>query len=439
MDKLQQEEIEKIELRSEEFNEIVSMVPHWYEQWGITVVFSFMLLILVGCWFFKYPDMVTVRVDITIDNPPASVMAKATGKIEKIFVADNAQVRKDSILALLENPADFNEVLTMKGGIDSIGKLVKNPYPTLPEIVGNYTKLGDLQTPYSLFLKQYNDYKNFIYLDYHYKKIQTINKEIQQQQKYLLKLRNRANNTNEQLALTKKQFVRDSLLFKQNVIAASDFEKSQSLFLQSKNTYESVNSELLTTDMQVTRLQQSILDLESQKLEQTSQQQNVLKESLAVLSAKVQEWEKLYILKAPLDGKVTFTRFWATNQDIKTGDIVFTVVPNGSNNFIAKLQLPIQSSGKVKTGQKVIIKLDDYPYMEYGFIRGSINKISLVSSNDFYYAEVNLPQKLITTYGKDISAKKELRGSGEIIVRDERLLYKFLLPIRTILNKNEIE
>jgi len=71
MDQFQKVEVDKIELRSEEFNEIVSMVPHWYERWGITVVFSFMLLILVGCWFFKYPDMVTARVDITIYNPPA--------------------------------------------------------------------------------------------------------------------------------------------------------------------------------------------------------------------------------------------------------------------------------------------------------------------------------------------------------------------------------
>ena len=140
-----------------------------------------------------------------------------------------------------------------------------------------------------------------------------------------------------------------------------------------------------------------------------------------------------------MDGKVAFTRFWTTNQDIKTGDIVFTIVPTGLNNFIAKIQLPIQSSGKVKTKQKVIIKLDDYPYMEYGFISASINKISQVSSNDFYFAEVNLPQKLITTYGKDISAKKELRGTCEIIVRNERLLYKFLLPLRTIFNKNAIE
>jgi len=438
MDRSQKEEVEKIELRSEEFNEIVSMVPYWFERWGIVVVFSFMLLILIGCWFFKYPDMVTARVDITIDNPPSSVVSKATGKIEKIFVVDNGQVCKNGILALLENPADFNEVFKMKNGIDSMSKLIKDNCPDLLETIG-YTKLGDLQAPYSLFLKQFNDYKNFISLDYHYKKVQTIRKEIQQQQSYLVKLKYKSDNTREQLDLTKKQFRRDSLLFKQNVIAPSDFEKSQSLYLISKNTFESVNAELLTSEMEVTRLQQSILDLQSQKLEQTSQQLNVLKESLEVLSSRVQEWEKLYLLKAPMDGKVTFTRFWTANQDIKTGDVVFTVVANGSNNFIAKMQLPIQSSGKVKIGQKVIIKLDDYPYMEFGFIKASINKISLVSTNDFYYAEVNLPQKLITTYGKDISAKKELRGSGEIVVQDKRLLYRFILPFKAVLNKSAIE
>jgi len=439
MRKLQKEEWKDIELRSDELNEIVSMVPKWYERWGIIIIFSFLVIILIGCWFFRYPDVVTARVDVTIDNPPASVVSKVTGKIEKLFISDNALVKENEMMAFIENSADFNEVLKMKSNIDSMSKLIKNKYPILSETICNYRKLGDLQSPYSLFLKQYNDYNNFLSFNYHFKRIRTIYTEIQQKQQYLGKLRNRLSNTYEQLALTKNQFQRDSLLYKQNVIALLDFEKSQSLFLQAKNTYESVNSELLNNEMDVTRLHQSILDLESQRHEQTSQQENALKESLDVLSSKIEQWEDLYILKAPLEGKVTFTRFWATNQDIKTGDFVFTVVPSVRNNFIAKIQLPIQSSGKVKIGQKIIIGLDDYPLNEFGYIDATISKISLVSANDFYYAEVRLPQKLITSYGKDISAKKELRGTGEIIVKDERLLYRFLLPFRAIVNRNSLE
>jgi hypothetical protein len=117
---------------------------------------------------------------------------------------------------------------------------------------------------------------------------------------------------------------------------------------------------------------------------------------------------------------------------------VFTIVNPEFKGFIAKIQLPVQSSGKVKVGQKVIIKLDDYPYMEYGILHGKITKISLVPDNDTYYAELVLPAKLITTYNKDVSIKNELKGTAEIITENQRLLYKFIYPVRALISNNDI-
>jgi HlyD family secretion protein len=243
----------------------------------------------------------------------------------------------------------------------------------------------------------------------------------------------------EQLAIAQKQFTRDSLLYLNQVIAQFDFEKAQHNYLQAKGSYALARAEIIAVELQITKLNQNILDLLSERLGKNAQTHNVLNESLDILQLHIAHWEKAYVLKSATQGTVTFTRFWNDNQQVKEGEIVFTIVPSGSLSYIGKVQLPIHSSGKVKPGQKIMIKLDDYPYVEYGLLLGTIKKISLVSENEYYYAEVELPQKLITSYGTDISMKSEFKGQGEIITRNQRLIYKFINPLRSLWETNKIE
>ena len=118
------------------------------------------------------------------------------------------------------------------------------------------------------------------------------------------------------------------------------------------------------------------------------------------------------------------------NPNIKIGDTIFTIIPNGSKNYLAKVLLPVESYGKVKIGQKIIIRLDNYPFMEYGLLIGKINKILIIPGKDYYIAEVIFPNKLITSYKKEISLLVDLKGSAEIVIQNERLIYKFISPLK---------
>ena len=76
-----------------------------------------------------------------------------------------------------------------------------------------------------------------------------------------------------------------------------------------------------------------------------------------------------------------------------------TVIPENAGDIIGKIELPIAGSGKVKTGQNVNIKFANYPYMEYGIVKGEVQNISLVASDNAYSVLVILPEGLTTTYG----------------------------------------
>lgn len=104
-----------------------------------------------------------------------------------------------------------------------------------------------------------------------------------------------------------------------------------------------------------------------------------------------------------------------------------------------KVYLPIKGSGKVKPGQRVNIKLDAFPYMEFGTIKGKVLELShssIIQNNETYLLlDVELPDQLKTTYGQELLYSEQLIGTAEIITADIRLVDRLLNPIKTILKK----
>ena len=102
-----QEKASSIEIRSDEVQEIMGTPPKWIIRWGIVIIFLVVLVLLAGSFFYKYPDLIQARVTIVSENPPISVVARSDGKLDKIFVLDKQKVESNTILGIIENPANF--------------------------------------------------------------------------------------------------------------------------------------------------------------------------------------------------------------------------------------------------------------------------------------------------------------------------------------------
>ena len=101
------------------------------------------------------------------------------------------------------------------------------------------------------------------------------------------------------------------------------------------------------------------------------------------------------------------------------------------NEILGQVQLPAEGAGKIKNGCDVIIKLDNYPYMEYGSVKGKVKSISLTTNKnktadkneiDTYLVLVELPEELSTNYGSKLEFKYELKGTADIIANNRRLV-----------------
>jgi HlyD family secretion protein len=172
-----------------------------------------------------------------------------------------------------------------------------------------------------------------------------------------------------------------------------------------------------------------------------------------------------YVLIAPVNGTISFNGYWTTNQNVIGGEEVFTVIPGyeeipsqarddgqscqterrqtscrPERRHIGKAQLPIARSGKVKTGQKVNIRLENFPDNEFGILRGIVRNISLVPSQTgqtaYYTVEISLPEGLLTTYKKELPYLQNMQGQADIITEDISLLERFILPVKKILRES---
>jgi HlyD family secretion protein len=435
-----------IELRSEEFQEVLGAVPPWILRWGIIILAVFAVILITGSAVFKYPDTIPAQVTLTGSTPPAAVVARSSGKLKELFVSDNQEVKSGEYLAVIENPAKTEDVLELKRFLDGFGLRPRNDgqagADTAGYLPGKNLQLGSLQSLYSQFYTTLFEYSEYRRLAYFPQKIKMTKERVEQYEAQYQNLLRQQKISSEQFALAKKQFRRDSLLHLKGHISHEEYEKSQNVYLQGAMSRENMQSNVDNMRIQIAQLKESLLDTGQQDTEKSNGLQTQLQAQISQLKTEIESWEMNYVLQAPVGGKITFTNYWVENQNIPAGGEIFSVVPETDSGIIGKALLPIARSGKVKVGQKVNIRLENFPDNEYGILRGKVRNISLVPTQEGqtanYTLEIELPEGLITTYKKELPCLPNMQGRAEIVTEDVSLLERFFLPVKKILKESEV-
>ena len=426
----------KIEIRSDEVQEIMGTPPKWIIRWGIVIIFLVVLTLLAGSFFYKYPDLINARVTIVSENPPISVVARSDGKLDKIFVIDKQKVEANTVLGIIENPANYDDAYELIKFLDSIQHFFDQPELFSTLLFDKEYSLGQNHTYYSSLVSQLREFQTSVSYNTYEQRIRSLEKQVSDYANYYDKLRQQIAVLNQDYILASSQFHRDSTLHLRKVMSDVDYEKSQAAMLKQKYAYQNAMTELASTQITMNQLKQQIQEQQVLKAETENKLLAALKEKYDNLVNQLKAWEQAFVLKTPIAGQVTFTNFWSVNQFVSSGNVVFTIVPDNEQEIIGKATVPLAGAGKVEVGQRVNIKLDNYPYMEFGLLEGFITNISMVPvSNEkggYYTAEIHLSNKLITNYKKELPFNQEMQGNAEIITKDRRLIERLVDPLVSI-------
>lgn len=413
--------IDLLDEKSDFSKEILEKTPSWIVTWGNSIFFIFIIILFCLSWIIKYPDVVSAEVEITSENPPIYLIAKSNGKLNELDIKDGSSIKKGDWIAIIENSANTNDIKR----IDSILNNTSTSSFSLPPNL----KLGELQSFYNELIKNVNQYKYF-------KKFNPQMAGMSSNQDRINKVSNIQGNFNNQKEIAfkeyevkKKDFDRNQELLNQGVISKSEFEKSQIELLQTENKYKSFNSNIsnLESDKSIIRKDNVDLNLqkENQKIEYSTNVENAAQE----LRAQILTWKNKYLIQSPLNGKINFFDIWKNEQYVKNEQTLFSVIPiNTNGKYFARVKMPIDKSGKVKIGQRVNVKLLNYPFEEYGVLEGKVAKITNVANESFYYVIVDLKKGLVTSYNKKINSNN-LVGQADIITEDLALIERFVYTL----------
>lgn len=434
----EEKKYKEIELRSEEVQEVMNHISPWVVRWGITVLFTILLVLLLGCWIFKYPDVLQADVTLTTEEPPAFILARSTGKIDTLYVNNGGLVHADERLGVIKNSSTTEDVLWLSERMKEWETIDYEPEKGAEYFIGVRLQLGELQSAYALFLTALLDYTRFMEQNYYIKKLNTARKQLENQRSYLHLVEREHVLTNKEMELAHSMYARDSILYERNAMIAAEFEESGSRYLQSLRTKETSSMNLLQAEMQLSQQEDNLLDLNKQAYDEEQNHKLELKNAIEQLKAQLSSWEQSYLFCSPICGKITFMTVWSRNQNVQLGETVFVVQPSVDSKVIGKAKLPLQGSGKVQIGQKVHIRMDNYPDQEFGYVKGKVISISPVPTEDgVYVVEISLPEGLRTNYGKELPAVRELKGTVDIILADRNVLERLLTPLRKIVEYDD--
>ena len=416
--------------RSEEVSDIIDRMPTSFGNWVAIAVVIFTCLLFFFGWIIKYPDVVVGAIKINSNLTPVKLVANSSGKIHLNEFIVQDYVKEGDYIAVIQNPATTEDILQVQELLaqldpndDSMLSITKGLFP-------EKVSLGELNLKYYTFLsalKSKYDYekenifekrKTSLQDDIKWKKI------ILQEAEEILQI------TEDNVEVVQKWYDKYASLRK-DLVATHEYEvdRSKMEYFSARQNEQNLKKEAASIQMQIADSENRLAQLGVEKSEKERQLQLELLSSYHDLADNIKLWESKYVLKSPFDGKLEFLNFWVEEQFVQAGESMFSVVPE-ETTIIGQMILPATGAGKVKIGDEVIIKLENYPFREFGSVDGVVKYISLITGEyqegnnkiNTYLVSIDMPNGLMTNYGEMLDFKYEIEGTGEIIVKKRRLI-----------------
>ena len=426
--------------RTEEVQDIIERMPSKFGNYTMYIIIFIVSLLFIFGFLIKYPDIVTGKITISTTSQSVKLVANSTGKIHLFSDKFISEIDENQPIAYIQNTVSYDSIIKIKTFLTNFLSL--SDYTSILEKLPNKVTLGELTTSYYEFLSNMEQLRLLQTEKPLELQIANLEKTHQKQLQEIQNFRKRLNLEKDYFTFAQKMHRRDSSLHLKKVYAEAEMDKSDMSLLQTRNNLISNEGNLISMEKQAQQTENSIKELHTQKsLKYEEMKMNIIT-SYNRFMENVNAWEHKYIIKSPIKGKLQMLNFWAENQFIQLGTEVFAVVPTQEETF-GQMLLPTSGAGKVQIGQEVVVKLDDFPYLEYGSVRGTVESISISKKQEqttqgtveAYLVLVKFDNGLKTNYGEYIKTDKATSGTGEIITKERRLIERFFDNLTYVMKK----
>lgn len=423
----------KTKYESEELKEIsLSKSIKTYHKVILFIILFIILLLFIG-FLVKYPEKVKGKVSIVSDLQINKVYSQGDGEIQ-LLINNHSFVKKGKILAFLKTPTNYKNLIELKKELKKFN--IEEIDNSIKKTKFNYAlKLGEIGKKYNEFLLALIEYKNIIEIDIKSQKINNLKLKIERNQEKFLDEKALEKLISKKSNIIINTYNSDSLLFTENAITKNEINKSEIDVINIKEKLFNIKErkkEILHFNKEFIG---EIEELKKEKKEKRLTLIFNIKKSYFELLTAIEFWEYNFLVVSPIDGKVEFNApFLSSDQYIKKNMPLFIILPK-VENFYARGVMPANGYGKIKNKDTIYIKLNDYPYKEYGQLKGVIENKSKVYHDSIYYIDIELPYSLKTNRSELIKFTYNMSGEAEYFTNKRSVIQRIFSDIQNSISE----
>lgn len=419
-----------IELRSEDVQDILNRPPNWMISWGNTLLIIIILTGLLLSYFIKYPDVITGRATISTDIPPVYVVSNVSGRLKSIDAPNGGDVLEGQLLAEIENPTPYST-------IDSLQNFLKNALAFLSDSTNDSfkyyaeIKLYEVSSEFLSLKNSLEEYHAHIFSNFKDQQLIDLQNKLAAYEKLNEISKVEAELSKADISYAKERFNMKEEEYELGLISKLEFLNAQSTYNQYLKTEEGLKKNQIQMELTIADYESQIRNHQLEKKAKSKEYRKNILASIATLENFIIRWETEFTIKSPISGRLDYSGRIKVNQLIKGGDRLFAIIL-ATGSFETLVELPAQGFGKVEVGQKVKLKLDNYPHNEYGFINGTISSLASLPNEDIYQVQLTLDNKLVTSYGTELEYSPEMMATAEVITKDLRLIERLFNSLKML-------
>lgn len=423
----------------ERLTDLIGHPPGWLLRSGSVLLGGITLLMLTLAWYIRYPDLMEAPVIVTSDHPPLDVITDHTGIIDSIYIRNGDRVDVGQMLVYMSNTATLADIGIWRSWLESMigsnrpDSLHGPPPPSLA--------LGELHPGYTLISQKYQEWSRWVGDKSVDEKIKAFEAEIGTTRQLMASLQQQIDIYDQELDLQHKSLGRDETLYKDGVISMADREKATSGYLAASRQREALATGLLSHRLRMNQLEALILDQRISYDDQLLTLHTTLRTLCREALTSIAKWDEQYCLRAQIPGIVSIPGQRVSHIHIQAGESLMSIIPEEEGSIYARANVSTAGMGQIEVGDRVILRLEAWPYKQYGTLASRVEEIARVpmageQEDKTFEIRMSLSEPVVTTTGVALPLKPLESGTARIITRDRRILERWLDQLLQLTNIN---
>ncbi|BAZ41874.1 HlyD family secretion protein [Calothrix sp. NIES-4101] len=483
----------KADLKAYQLQQPQSVILRQSPMWSRAIMITLVALAGFGItWasIAKIEQVVPAAGQLKPEAAVKKVQAPMSGIVKQVYIKDGQQVKSGDLLLVFDTEANKVELASLNKIRDAIiqeSQMYRTLINSNSIVAADMAFLrGNLQPETASLLKNRASLINEInYLQTQIGNITTANLNNEEQKRLQIskkELASRTASANLEVEQIKKQLSQNAIkideskanlnIEQQVLVKLENLVKNGAIaqlqYLQQQQKVQSLKAQILQLEEEQKRLQydiqqgkeeltttitvtsKSIYDKIAENKQRIaeidSQLSKVLLENdkrLAEINSRIAQTKvnvKYQELRAPVAGAIFDLKAGNPGFVANPSEEILKIVPN--ENLIAEVFVTNKDIGFVREGMKVDVRIDSFPFSEFGDIKGELTWIGSDAlppdeTHQFYRfpAKIRLNRQNLNARGKNISLQSGMSITANIKVREERTVMSLFTELFT----NQVE